>query len=267
MKQGMTGIERVLDRSRIIVAGHRGAAALFPENTLTGYRRALELGVDMLEIDLQRTADGEIVLIHDARADRTTDGSGLIREMTLEQVRRLDAGVRFAPEYRGERIPTLRELCELLRGWPGILLNVEIKEMCREIVDQAVALLDEYHLVEKCVFTCFDAEILAYLAEGHGLKTQGFPAEYMDHFRPGADGSYARMFAAALSMRPFDGKPDMPLLSRERVEAFWKMGLEAWCFCPDSEEQVREAMRSGATLYTCNDPRPALRLLAEAGLR
>jgi glycerophosphoryl diester phosphodiesterase len=108
---------------------HRGAAGLCPENTLVAFRKALELGADGTEMDLQATKDGVVVIIHDDTVDRTTDGRGRIGDLTLDEVKRLDAGVKFGPAFRGERIPTLRELIDLVKasGNRRFRLNLEIK--------------------------------------------------------------------------------------------------------------------------------------------
>jgi glycerophosphoryl diester phosphodiesterase len=111
------------------VHGHRGAAGLAPENTLAAFRKAMELGVDALEMDLHVTRDGEVVVIHDETLDRTTDGRGSIGDLTLEEVKRWDAGGKFAPAFREERIPTLREVIKLVEasGNIRIRLDLEIK--------------------------------------------------------------------------------------------------------------------------------------------
>lgn len=111
------------------VHGHRGAAGLAPENTLAAFRTAMALGVDALEMDLHVTRDGEVVVIHDETLDRTTDGRGSIADLGLEEIKRWDAGGKFAPAFRGERVPTLREVIELVRasGDGRIRLDLELK--------------------------------------------------------------------------------------------------------------------------------------------
>ncbi|HEX3535255.1 MAG TPA: glycerophosphoryl diester phosphodiesterase [Stellaceae bacterium] len=108
------------------VIGHRGAAARAPENTLAGFRRAKALGCDWVEFDVRLTADGALVICHDDRLDRTTDGKGRLADKSLQQIRQYDAGAWFGPQFRGERVPTLDEaltLCaELALG-----ANIEIK--------------------------------------------------------------------------------------------------------------------------------------------
>jgi hypothetical protein len=94
------------------VIGHRGAAALVPENTWVGFDRALDLGVDAIETDVQATSDGVLVLIHDMSLDRTTDGQGPVSETPWSVIGRLDAGSWFDPQYRGARVPLLDETLE-----------------------------------------------------------------------------------------------------------------------------------------------------------
>jgi glycerophosphoryl diester phosphodiesterase len=111
---------------------HRGASTLAPENTIEAFRLAVEAGAGGLELDVHMTRDGHIVVIHDATVDRTTNGSGAVSEMTLDELRRFDAGHNFSPDggstrpYRGRGVwvPTLGEVLE---EFPGVAVNIEIK--------------------------------------------------------------------------------------------------------------------------------------------
>jgi glycerophosphoryl diester phosphodiesterase len=105
--------------------GHRGAAGVAPENTIASFRRAVALGAQAVELDVQRTKDGHLVVMHDDTVDRTTDGIGRVADLTLAQIRRLDAGSWKGTEFAGEHVPTLDEVAEALP--PEILLFVEIK--------------------------------------------------------------------------------------------------------------------------------------------
>ncbi len=116
-----------------LLIAHRGGAALAPENTLVAFERALDWwGADILELDVQPTADGEVVVFHDATLDRTTDGAGPVAARTLAEIQALDAGYCFTPDGlqypfrgRGIRVPTL---AELLDAFPGVRINIEIKD-------------------------------------------------------------------------------------------------------------------------------------------
>ncbi|MEJ9221372.1 glycerophosphodiester phosphodiesterase family protein [Paenibacillus glucanolyticus] len=244
-------IERLQEPSCMMVAAHRGYKAAYPENTLLAFRKALELGVDMLEFDLRLSQDHEVVVIHDATVQRTTSGSGAVRDFTLEELKSLDAGGWFAHEFEGLKIPTLGELCDLLKEYPEVLCNVEIKPSpdAIEAADRAVAILGRYGYLPRCVFTCFDAEVLTYIHDTYGLKTQGFLGEKMSHFVSGEAGTYTRMWAIGV---------EMSLLTPALVARFQEQGLLVWSYCPDEEEGVRYSLECGVTGMTCNDPLPAL---------
>ncbi|MFS8071823.1 MAG: glycerophosphodiester phosphodiesterase, partial [Byssovorax sp.] len=100
-----------------LVIAHRGDSARRPENTLASFASALEIGAEIVEFDVHLTRDGHVVVLHDALVDRTTDGTGAVRDMTLAEVRQLSAGYpsRFGDQYRGERIPTLAEVLGHIR--------------------------------------------------------------------------------------------------------------------------------------------------------
>jgi len=111
-------------RPRPWVIAHRGASRRAPENTLAAFRLAFELGADGIELDTKLTADGQVVVLHDATLDRTTTGRGPVSRRTLQELRKLDAGVHFGAEFAGEPIPTLLEVLEALG--PQALVNIEV---------------------------------------------------------------------------------------------------------------------------------------------
>ena len=250
-------LKRLENRAEVIVAGHRGMKAFYPENTLLSFQKALDLKVDMLEIDLNLTRDKQIVVIHDNTLDRTTDGAGFVHDFTLAEIKKLDAGKWFAAEFAGQRIPTLQEFCELIRPYPELLLNVEIKEKTPETVDLAMEILQSHDLIERSVFTCFDAAIVGYMYDRYGVKTQGFPDFLMQNFVAGEQGTYSKMYAVGIAMK---------YLTPELVQEFEGRGILPWSYCPDTDEQVLQSLECGARLVTVNNPEPALRILAAKGL-
>ncbi|GIP37785.1 hypothetical protein J31TS4_10650 [Paenibacillus sp. J31TS4] len=246
-------IEQLLQPAGIVVSAHRGYKARYPENTLLAFQKALELEVDMIEFDLRFSKDGEVVVIHDETVDRTTDGTGRVSDMTLEELKRLDAGGWFGKPFEGLKIPTLAELCELLSGYPRILLNVEIKPApdATRVADASIALLGEHGLLPNCVFTCFDATVSAYLFDTYGVKVQGFPEHVMYNYVPGPEGTRSKLWAVAASMS---------LLTPQLVKEIEEAGLLAWCYCPDRDQQVHYALGCGVKVMTVNDPLPAMRI-------
>ena len=113
--------------SQPLIFAHRGASAVAPENTLPAFTKALEMGADGIELDVQATADGELVVLHDFNLERTTTGTGLLRKHTLAQLVEIDAGIRFSDAFADTPIPTLEQVFELTAD--RCIVNVEIKNM------------------------------------------------------------------------------------------------------------------------------------------
>ena len=128
----------------VVVTGHRGAGFLEPENTIRSIRRAIELGVDQVEIDVHLSRDGKLVVIHDETLDRTTNGHGFVRDYTLAELKKLDAG-------KGEKIPTLQEVIDAVKG--KVMLQIELKEPAA--ADQVVKTVEDNGLVGDVIVTSF----------------------------------------------------------------------------------------------------------------
>lgn len=126
-------------QGRTLVFGHRGASADAPMNTLPAFELAAAQGADGVELDVWRTKDGEIVVIHDATVDGTTNGKGKVQQMTFAQIRELDAGSKFSPQFAGTQIPTLDKVFEAVGK--RLLINVELKSetIGTDGLEQAVA--------------------------------------------------------------------------------------------------------------------------------
>ena len=128
----------------ILIVGHRGASAIAPANTLKAFQKAIELEANYVEFDIHLTMDGEIVIIHDSDTFNTTGVKGLIKDMTLSQIKILDAG-------EGEKIPTLRELISIVRKKIG--LQIEIKST--NLLDQMIQILKEEDLISTTIVSSF----------------------------------------------------------------------------------------------------------------
>ncbi len=143
----------------VTVIGHRGASDEAPENTLPAFRRALELGADGFEFDVQLTADGQPVVIHDAVLDRTTTGSGPVAAASSDQIRALDAGGWFAPAFTGERVPTLEAVLAL----PAAVFELEIKSWGRQVLDAVLSAVDAADVFGRVKFTGWNHPMLCRL--------------------------------------------------------------------------------------------------------
>lgn len=135
---------------------HRGASHEAPENTLAAFLLAAELGADGIEFDVRLSRDGEVVVIHDASLERTTNGQGLVRDRTLAELKQLDAGSWFDPAFAGESIPTLQEVIE--RVGHRLLLNIEVKTEGRsgdDLVAEVVRLVEDHQLLDRVILSSF----------------------------------------------------------------------------------------------------------------
>ncbi|MBE3578200.1 MAG: DUF1080 domain-containing protein [Limnochordales bacterium] len=138
------------------IIAHRGASREAPENTLAAFWRGIELKADLLECDVYLSADGVPVLMHDSTVDRTTNGSGSITSLTLEQIKQLDAGSWKGAEFAGEKVPTLEELLELAKGKAQLL--IEIKQAGQPVVAATIAAIRKTGMTNNVVIQSFNRE-------------------------------------------------------------------------------------------------------------
>ena len=246
---------------KMLVAAHRGDSYNCFENTMDAFLAAVEAGVDMIETDVRMTKDGALVLMHDADIDRTTDGTGLVADMTYEELAQRNAGGRYAPAG----IPTLEEFLQFLSGYQ-ILLNLEIKEYaqgenlerCHQCIDRCVELVETYQLADRMVFNSFDAHVLEYI-------DSKWPGRYLLHgFYP-----YDRMFNVSRN-------PDEYLYCAcvygDRIPAHYtyllEKGIEPWIGAGVTKEaHFQECFALGARLVTTNFPADCLKKLERIGAR
>ena len=154
------------ERPRPLIVAHRGASADAPEHTLAAYDAAVAQGADFLELDVRLSADGQLVVIHDARLERTTDGRGEVQEYTLQALKRLDAGGWFRPSFRGQRIQTVTELIERFRS--RVRFAIELKEgsaISPGIEERLVSILQIYDVTEQVLVLSFDHGALRKVRE------------------------------------------------------------------------------------------------------
>ena len=239
---------------QIIVEGHRGYCAKYPENTLPSFEAALDLGVDAIEFDVWLTSDKIPMLMHDGNALRTCGVDRHLRDMTYAEAKTLDAGYqkKFGDEFTGKGItvPSLEELLALCANKrPDIKLGVEIKEYTEETVDLTIALLRQYGFFDQCYFYAFNGRIIRYIREKYHGRTMGYPDFQMKEFAPDTYNFYAEL---GLSMS---------IVKSEILPIYLNKGLPIHMYCADTEEDVDLCIRNGADLITANDPIPLMKKL------
>lgn len=224
------------------VVGHRGAAGIAPENTLLGFRTAIELGVDFVECDVHLSRDGHLVVIHDDTLDRTTDGRGPVGDKTLAELQALDAG-------RGERIPQLRDVLETVRGRVRLLLELKGKG----VEQAALQAVRDAGMLEAVTFTSFDLGRIA------GLKALEPRADIGAIFsNPGPDAAQQakRVGASGAGVQFRRLTPDL-------VEQFHAQGLNVRGWNPDTVADMRSTIATGVDGVSSNRPDLLLELLAK----
>jgi len=169
-------VDRFTSGERLVIA-HRGGRGIGPDHTLETFQAGLELGADVLELDVHTTSDGEIVVIHDDTVDRTTEGTGRVNDLTLAEIQALDAGYTWSDDGgatfpfrgQGQRVPTMREVLE---AFPDEWYVIEIKQADPPMVDPFLELLAEFELEERTIVASFSDEVIGEVrAAGNGVRT------------------------------------------------------------------------------------------------
>lgn len=240
---------------KIVVEGHRGWCAKYPENTLISFESALDLGVDAFEFDVWLTSDGVPVIMHDSNPKRTCGVEGDLREMTLEQVKQLEPCYesKFGDLYKnqGIKVPTLEETLILATAKrPDVWYGVEIKDYTEECVDKTVALLKKYGVFDRCYFYAFNGRIIKYLKTAYNGRTMGYPDVVMREFEQNE--TYKYYDEIGLSMA---------FVKSELLPFYMAKGYPTHMFCADTEEDVKLCIESGADLITANDLIPLMKVL------
>ncbi len=232
---------------------HRGGSGLAPENTLPAFERGVALGADALELDIQTTRDGEIVVIHDPTVDRTTDGAGFVASYSLDELCRLDAGYRFSPDggqtypYRGQgvTIPTLREVFE---RFPTLRINIDLKESSPAREQRLWVLIQEYGAEDRTLVASSDVHLpivrFRQLSAGR-VATSASEAEIRRFF-------YMTRMRATRWLRPAYDALQVPethrgilIVSRSFVEAAHRLGLDVHVWTVDERGAMERLLALG----------------------
>ncbi len=239
------------------VAGHRGDSYNFYENTITAFKKAIKDGVDMIETDVHLTLDNHLVLIHDDTVNRTTNGQGRVQDMTLNELRALNAGDSLCYE----QIPTLKELFELVKS-TDITLNLEIKEYyseqnkqrVTECIEKTIALIEEYNMAHRCLINSFDAWVLEYVYKKYGKKyaLHGFyPYWELKNVTINPD---EYLYCACI----FDNQ------NKAHYDYLLSHGIEPWIGASITQKsKLKVCLDYGARLITTNNPTDIIKKLQE----
>ncbi len=233
----------------VLNIAHRGASADFPENTLAAFDAAMRAGADVCELDVQKSADGALVVIHDDTVNRTTDGRGKVASMTLAELKRLDAGSWRGREHAGERIPTLDEVFNLIEG--RCTLNIELK--ARGIEEQVCWIIRERSAERTALVSSFDWDVLTRVRK------------IAPEIRIGvlADRAPSRMLTAASRANAWAINPAAKLVKVELCATAHRLGYQVYTWTVDDCEEMRRLIAIGVDGIMTNAP-ARLRSLLDA---
>ncbi len=213
------------------IFAHRGYSSLYPENTMIAFKKAYEASSDGIELDVQLTKDGEVVIIHDEEVDRTTDKSGLVCEFTLKELKELNAGIKFPNITPFTQIPTFEEYCQWVKT-TNLITNVELKTgviYYQELEKKTIDIIVKYNLEKKVIISSFNhlslidtakynqELLLAALVEHTGLKNAGY---------------YCKKFGFSFF------HPSYKSLNHEMVEECNKHGIQLNVWTVNTQEEI-----------------------------
>jgi glycerophosphoryl diester phosphodiesterase len=223
-----------------VVIGHRGCAGVEPENTLRGIRRAIDLGCEMVEVDV-RKVDGELVLIHDDSVDRTSSSKGRIEDFSLTELRDLDFG-------KGEVIPLLVEVLNLCEG--KVKLNIELKG--KGVAVLVVSLLKQREGRDDVVISSFDWSQLTQVSSQSDLPIAVLVLNKSEELAA---------FDLARELSAESINPSLEMIDRSFVELAHRMGLSVACYTVISVADAKKVIKLGADACFADDPQMVMNLL------
>jgi len=226
------------------VIAHRGFSSKYPENTIIAFKKATEIGVDEIEFDVKLTKDGYCVIIHDETLERTTNGKGKINEVTLREIRKLDAGDWFSPDYKGIKIPTLEEAIENIPEKVELNIHAQAHPL---VTQKIVSTLLNYGRIKTCYIAIDPGEIplareICPQVRLCNMRYQTNPEKYIEETKKW-ECERLQFFAPAYK------------ITRELIEKAHSYGIFVNVFYADTEEEMRKLIeyRVDGILTNCPD--------------
>lgn len=232
-----------------IIIAHRGASGHAPENTLAAFELALRQGADAVELDAKLSADGHVVVIHDQTVDRTTDGTGRVKDMTLAELRKLDAGSHFDIAYRGEPIPTLEEVLKAVGQLT--IVNIELTNYASKLdalPDKTAAIVKRLRLGHRVMFSSFNPIALRRIQKLVPEASIGFLA------LPGAMGWLVRSWLGRLVVNYQTLNPDYRDVSQSLVDRMHRLDRKVLTYTVNERGAMEGLFQVGVDGIFTDDP-------------
>jgi glycerophosphoryl diester phosphodiesterase len=257
----------------VLVIAHQGGDGLFPSNTLYAFEEAAKLGVDVLELDIHSSKDGKLVVIHDDTVERTTNGTGKVSELTLAELKKLDAGYNWSPERKGESFPyrnkgiTIPTLEEVFAAFPDYRINIEIKQDSPSITQPLCDLIKKYNKQEQVLVVSFyDAATNDFRQKCPEIVTAGAPGEVRTFyiFHRLFLGSLYRSSADAFQVPEYQGEEDknsLLIVTKRFVEDAHRKNIAVHVWTVDETEDMQSMIDLGVDGIITDRPDRLLELL------
>jgi len=226
---------------------HRGFSAIAPENTIAAFEKGIEAGANMLEMDVMLTGDDQVIVFHDYRLGRTTNGSGLVRSLSSGHIRALDAGIWFSNKYKTERVPLLDEVLDLAKG--RVMLNIEMKHRRHNgvygLVDRCERIVERHRMSEEVIFSSFNLEALRYLH--HKVPHVRIAPLYRHNLNPTPRSFPLQYDAQAVMLNHL-------FLNRTMVRQFHNLGIKVFVYTVNGLRKIEKMIRMGVDGVISDDP-------------
>ena len=244
---------------RPILFAHRGDLTHAPENTLPSFQQALQKGADGVELDAKLTSDGHVIVIHDSTVDRTTDGRGRVASLTLEAIRKLDAGRWFNEKFTGTKVPLLEEVFELVGKDKMINIELTNYSTLRDgLVVKVCELIKRHKNHEQIIFSSFFSSNLKIAAQILPEVPRGLLA------MPGLVGLWARSFGFMFG--DYQAlHPHISNTSREQMQRAHRLKRRVHVWTANTPEEINQLKDWGVDGIITDDPQTAIRALGRGG--
>lgn len=243
-----------------VIFAHRGASSHAPENTLAAFQLAIDHGAKAVELDAQLTKDQEIVVFHDSCLNRTTDGNGKLKDFTLAELKKFNAGISFCPAYQNQKIPALAEVLDSLP--PDILINIELKNLQTpfdRLPARTASLVREFNAQNRVLISSFNSVALSRFHKELPSVPCGrlLYRERMIHYLSNLPGLLSKIQSVHLSFKS---------LTPQAIANFKGAGKKVFAYTLNHTQDILTAMKMGIDGFFTDDPGFARRILSQHGL-
>lgn len=239
----------------VLSIAHRGFSGAAPENTLASFKKAMEVGADMIELDGHLSKEGEVVVIHDDTVDRTTNGKGRVAEYTVRELKQLDAGSWFGSQYADQKIPTLKEVLELTHDRVPLIIELKREESglntIGDLADRSLQEVEKAGMFNQVLFTSFDLSAIERIREKNPRVLVGLNYGKPWHSPQEIPGGKWLPILACPSR----------ILTKVNISNAKQQGKKIFVWTLNTEEEMERFLRLGVDGIVTNHPDRLIKIL------